>query len=79
MLQTMLYLANQQSNYSLQELYNLPPGVTPAGKGFWIEKDEWMSERMSHLFMPFKPLILVIIRINCNSPVSVELIEGFNF
>lgn len=38
-----------------------------------------MSERMSHLFMPFKPLILVIIRIDCNSPVSVELIEGFNF
>lgn len=32
MLQTMLYLANQQSNYSLNELYNLPPGVTPAGE-----------------------------------------------
>lgn len=46
MLQTMLYLANQQSNYSLQELYNLPPGVTPAGKGFLIEKDEWKDESL---------------------------------
>lgn len=45
MLQTMLYLANQQSNYSLQELYNLPPGVTPAGKRIALKN----SERMSHL------------------------------
>lgn len=32
MLQTMLYLANQQHNYTLHELYNLPPGVGPAGE-----------------------------------------------
>lgn len=32
MLQTMLYLANQQSNNTLTELYNLPPGITPGGE-----------------------------------------------
>lgn len=32
MLQTMLYLANQQSaNHTLNDLYNLPPGLTPGG------------------------------------------------
>lgn len=33
MLQTMLYLANQRPNESnFHELYNLPPGMDPAGE-----------------------------------------------
>lgn len=36
MLQTMLYLANQRPNEStFHELYNLPPGMDPAGKFFY--------------------------------------------
>lgn len=32
MLQTMLYLANQQTNNTYSELYNLPAGLSPAGE-----------------------------------------------
>lgn len=37
LLQTMLYLANQQNNYS--DLYNLPAGINPAGEWWILEID----------------------------------------
>lgn len=41
MLQTMLYLANQQSaNHTLNDLYNLPPGLTPGG-GLYFIQSSW--------------------------------------